>query len=661
MKRNNSTQHTAEDLRQGWPLKRTLFFCGVTAFLAVSAALRLPLWTAVLPLAAFLLCLLLPCIRHPRPLLLCGTAAIFWICCIGYRTMLVLPLERLAGQSDTLVGWIESCPASGEFYTLRVTEAERVPADSRVLLYCPDVGAPRRGERVTATVTLVTTASHQASYRADGIYLLAFPDGYGEESVTILGEQPSLPLLQRIQGMRDPLADRLRQLLPAEEGALLGALCLGDRQGLSVEMQIAFRNSGLSHLLVVSGLHLSLLTVAVQRLLLRFRLSRRVTAALTVLPVILFMLLIGLTPSVTRAGVMCLVWLVGQMFRRRANGLNSLGIAAMLLLVSDPYMAADPGALLSFFATAGVLCLASRLIAPSGEKRPFRKIAVSLATCLGAMLFVLPLLCYYFGRIPLITPIANLLAVTPATGALLCGWAGLLLGLLPGLSFLGNACLLAAGACAKITEAVTRLCSTYAGMVTISALWQMVLVTGGCALLVFVILRGDRHLRRFVMIGLLLLCIVAGCVDGVLSANVVTVTAFVAGSGMALLVGGDQPTLFLSHSDGLETAAYVLKTRGITHLHSLLLGECLPEHAAHLATLLRQTEATRLFSATPPVWAAGLAQPITHLANKEGLTASYGRWLQDSPARWRLRMGMREIYLYETHIRPTITIPAITV
>ena len=133
---------------------------------------------------------------------------------------------------------------------------------------------------------------------------------------------------------------------------------------------------------------------------------------------------------------MLLVLLAGELFRREADGLNSLGLALLLIGLLDPYMVWDIGLQLSAGSTAGILLLYPRMqrgwllsVQQSSHAwvrtlyRPAQMVAVSLSAML-----VLPLLILYFGEISLVFLPANLLMVYPATGAVVVGLLGLVCG-----------------------------------------------------------------------------------------------------------------------------------------------------------------------------------------------------------------------------------------
>lgn len=122
-----------------------------------------------------------------------------------------------------------------------------------------------------------------------------------------------------------------------------------------------FRDSGISHLLAVSGTHIVILTGFVMLLLRRLKGKIWIKNLIAAGFVFFFMALTGFTPSVVRAGIMMLVVLFGGILRRQSDPLNSLGLSALLLTVPNPYAAAGIGLLMSFSATLGIILLAGRL------------------------------------------------------------------------------------------------------------------------------------------------------------------------------------------------------------------------------------------------------------------------------------------------------------
>ena len=598
--------------QQAWSVRRVLFTAGMAASVAVLVALKLPLWVALLLAVLLALSLVIPRLRRPFWLVCAVAGAAFLLITASYRYTRIQPLSALTGRTDTLTGQVVAIPTDGSLYTLRVTDSACVPKGTRVALYCPSELAPNLYDTVVAEVELLSAEDATFRYSSTNTYLFAFLVETDEEHIRVTDPEGFSPL-HSLAPLRERLQAALRRVLPGEEGALLTALCLGIRSDLSASTTTAFRNSGLTHLLVVSGLHLTLVAATVRRLLRRLGVGFRLSAILTMPAILVFMLLVGFSPSVCRAGVMCLVWLSSYLVSRRPDGLNSLGLSAMILLAANPYTLLNAGFQLSFLATAGILLIARRLLGDS----PFLEYTASIWTrigqrirlylvgslvvCAGALLFTLPASCHYFGGFTLLLPIANLLIVAPAGWALLAGWLGMLLCLCPYLTWLGQPFLYGAGILARYLTWAADLFGPKWAFVPMADLWQMVLLVVLCVLIAFGFY---LHVpwRRILAASLTLLVLtVAVCYP--LTHSVTRLTVIKADSATALLVrGGGHSALLISHSTGLDSVVYDLQREGCTQLDAVVIAEGEPEDVVLLKDLISCTGNPTVYTGDSRLW-----------------------------------------------------------
>ena len=219
---------------------------------------------------------------------------------------------------------------------------------------------------------------------------------------------PAGPDLTAFGELRSALGEPLRRLVPEPESGILLGIALGDRASISADLAYAFARSGTSHLLAISGFNMTLVATAVGATL-RGRAGPRVRALAMVGSVVLYSLLVGLGASVVRSAIMAAVTALGLALGRRAAAANGLCAAVAAMLVLDPATLGDAGFLLSAAATAGLLAfqapLAARLRAlPS-------LVGDGLAATLAATLPTLPIIAGIFGRISLVSPFANIVAV----------------------------------------------------------------------------------------------------------------------------------------------------------------------------------------------------------------------------------------------------------
>jgi len=211
-----------------------------------------------------------------------------------------------------------------------------------------------------------------------------------------------------LDAVRDALGEPLRRLVPEPEGGILRGIVLGERASVDADLAAAFARSGTTHLLAISGFNMTLVATAVA-LLARGRLRPPLTAVVTVSSVAAYSVLVGLGPSVLRAALMAGVASLALAYGRRAATANALALAVAAMLLIDPGAIADVGFELSALATAGLLFLNDPIARRLGALPPF--IRDGLATTLAATLPTLPLVAAVFGRVSLISPLANLIAV----------------------------------------------------------------------------------------------------------------------------------------------------------------------------------------------------------------------------------------------------------
>jgi len=218
------------------------------------------------------------------------------------------------------------------------------------------------------------------------------------------------------------ISDALHVLLPKEESGLACGILLGEKADLSDTIVENFRACGISHLLVVSGLHLSFLIVGLQQLLERLLHRKRFAAALCLPVLLLFMAVVGFTPSVLRSGIMMLLYLIAILIFRTGDSRTSLAFAVWVICLANPCAAGDVGLQLSFLATLGIQCCSGRWCAglyrllPQriGQSPVLHRILPAVCTTVSASLFTLPVTLASFGSVSLIAPLVNLFAELPA-------------------------------------------------------------------------------------------------------------------------------------------------------------------------------------------------------------------------------------------------------
>ncbi len=206
---------------------------------------------------------------------------------------------------------------------------------------------------------------------------------------------------------RNWFSEKVKENLPEEESRLGLAYLLGMKNGLSDEMAEVLRVVGLSHLVVASGTHLSIIVEFVRKFF--GKLSRFSGLFFSTLFVLGFAGMIGWTASITRAALVTLFSLVAWYVGRKFTAGRLLVLVMAITLMIDPMFIFNVGWLLSFGAYAGITILRPRIVQLLyGKKKPPGVSEIILVT-VAATIACAPILLYFFGSISIISLLANLL------------------------------------------------------------------------------------------------------------------------------------------------------------------------------------------------------------------------------------------------------------
>ena len=219
-----------------------------------------------------------------------------------------------------------------------------------------------------------------------------------------------------LNSLRSNYVESLSGLTP-DAKTLVAGLAIGEISALSPELEEQMRIVSLTHLVAVSGSNCAIVVGMVYLIAVALRFGRTGRTVISLTALGLYVLLIGPDPSVLRAGVMAASVIVMIALGRRTWALNALAIAAIILLIADPWLAVEFGFGLSVLATAGILLLAPAMSEKLARRMPL-PLALGLSVTLAAQLFCLPLLMQLQPGLPTYSVIANLLAgpmVAPVT------------------------------------------------------------------------------------------------------------------------------------------------------------------------------------------------------------------------------------------------------
>ncbi len=209
--------------------------------------------------------------------------------------------------------------------------------------------------------------------------------------------------------IRYRLSKVISQSLPEPEASVLSGILLGRRKAVPLEIQDAFSDTGMMHMLAVSGLHVGLVAAIFLLFFRRIYIPHKTGALLTIAVVFIYAFITGARPSAMRAAIMAGVALVAFVLERDKNFYNSLAIACLFILIVNPLDLFNVGFQLSFSATLAILYFAPKIqkILPLKPQWLFNIIAVTTSAQIG----VIPIVACYFNKVSLVGILSNIIII----------------------------------------------------------------------------------------------------------------------------------------------------------------------------------------------------------------------------------------------------------
>lgn len=600
-------------------MKRPLFVCGLAGCFAVIFCFYLPEWAAAALIALLALGgggLLLFGRRHRLPRQ-AAAALLAAAVLAGYAFAVLQVMDSRAEALDAQTGEIEAAVTAVSFtedsavYEVKVTacSVEGAPQSFRARIYTDDRAMAKVGDGLYASVAFsALQRDSKRYYYPDGICLT----GSVTDSCTVFEREEGRSVFAFLRSLPEKIRTHVREMyastLSYDTAALLTGITLGDTSGFSKEMANSLSLAGVSHVVAVSGLHLSVVCGGLLTLLTRLRVSVRRRSVITLIAAALMAAVAGFTPSICRAAITYTILLAAQMLFVKSDALNSLGAASLILLLFNPLSAVSLSFQLSFAATLGILLFAPGLYRRLDRflprtpllRRGFSYLSYGLCASLGSMLCTLPILVLSFGNVSLIAPVSNMFVVFPASAALVCGVLAALLSAVPFLRFLGFPFLFAAGLLARFVLNITRLLGGLPlASISFYEPYMKLCFAAVLLMLAAALIIGGKG-RRTLRIGALccvLLILSSALVVRVRFAGEVSLAVLDIQQGVcAVLTAEGKSAVIGCGKGGAAAAARYLEDRGIRTADLLLLPENNDTYAAEAASFVRQTGSRQLLA-----------------------------------------------------------------
>lgn len=355
----------------------------------------------------------------------------------GLRYQAALPIESadsLSNYNETdariwVTGTIIKSPDVRDHFTYLTVAVDKVdfadgngdlPIQGTLLLRVSAADQLKYGDYVRARGFLRTPPEDEEfSYRSylarKGI--LSYMQVPRVTYLPLLGESKADPFWENLYQYKLRLFNRIYRLYPDPEASLLAGVLLGLDEGLSPSLQEAFKNTGTSHIIAISGFNIAIIAALFVSIFSRI-VGKRWGAFLALVGIVLYTLLVGAEPSVVRAAIMGGLSIIARQLGRRNFALNTLAFSAVVMAAYDPFVLQDVGFQLSFGATLGLVLYAQpvqdathgfllRFLPDYVVEKIIGPISDYVLLTFAAQITTLPIIIYHFGRISLVSFIAN--------------------------------------------------------------------------------------------------------------------------------------------------------------------------------------------------------------------------------------------------------------
>jgi len=197
--------------------------------------------------------------------------------------------------------------------------------------------------------------------------------------------------------------------LAEPQSSLLMGIFLGIQRSLPVKFYQALKNTGTLHIIVASGMNISLTSGILLTFLSRF-IKRKIALFVSLVSILSYCLIAGMSPPIVRAGLMAAILYLANFSGRETSGLWMLLLTVGIMLVIKPFLLFDVGFQLSFTATAGLILMVPFWQELLEKKAPFlpEQIRGDLSETISAQIFTLPILAITFGRFNPLSVLPNL-------------------------------------------------------------------------------------------------------------------------------------------------------------------------------------------------------------------------------------------------------------
>ncbi len=393
--------HRVDDMK----IRRPLFIIALSILVVIYAANTMPKSTVMFSLALFALFIFIHKFtvnRHTAALILSFVSMLAGLCYLSvYGQYIHTVTDNLQSmETITVKGEIISQGTSGasQYFDVRIdTVNDKNFPGIKARVYINDnLG---RGDSVimTGKFKSFTAKSNYIYNYSQGVF------GYFYADKTELNNHKTT-LNKFFNNISIKLKDISYRIFDYKYSPVAVAMGLGDKDALDDDIVSAFNFTGISHVLVVSGLHLGFIVIVFNKILQYIPIKKKIKNIVLSFFILIFMGMIGFTPSIIRAGCLVLAFVFGRTFIKEIDNYTVLAVVVLITLIANPYSANNGSLLLSYSAYFGVIHAVQ-----IAEEKEFNKVITLLMITTFACLYTAPVLALLGMGTTLLSPVFNLI------------------------------------------------------------------------------------------------------------------------------------------------------------------------------------------------------------------------------------------------------------
>ncbi len=441
------------------------------------------------------------------------------------------------------------------------------------ILYYGDSAMIDRGDGITVVGTVKMfenkyTFNAKDYYDAKGIFLQ-----FDKVETVELTHNNDFSITNAVLKYREDILHKIKQILPNEEGDILIGILFGDKSGLSDSTQTTLFRTGIGHVMSVSGLHVVILSTFLYLLLNLTGLRNWQKFLMIEIAMVLFAICSGLSMSVIRAFIMITLTGGSVLFFRKADVLNSLCIAVIIITLPSPFIIRDASFLLSVSGAFGIGVFAQYMTKNMPVENRKQRLVKNIIAFSLVTLFVLPVSMLFFNETSIVSPIVNLILIPLCNVTLICG---LLVTITGGVGIIAYPLLTVAGICCKIVLGVSQFLGkieyTHISLgyrflsVSIIMLTIFVAVT-------FILFKKPKFIAVSICISMLIL-ISESTIYRISQRDILKIAFLGSGTNVAIVVSYNGSVDIIDMSGGNKSVDYVskyIKSSGFSEINTLCI------------------------------------------------------------------------------------------